>query len=49
VFKAGHGGTQALSAADSAALVEYLRSLDDSSAAAAALGAATEAPRQASR
>jgi YVTN family beta-propeller protein len=49
VFKAGHGGTQALSAADSAALVEYLRSLDDSSAAAAALGAASEAPRQASR
>ena len=49
VFQAGHGGTQALSAADRAALVEYLRSLDDSSAAAAAPVAAGEAPRQASR
>lgn len=32
VFAAGHGGTQSLSAADRGALVEYLRSLDASSA-----------------
>jgi len=32
VFAAGHGGTQALAAADRGALVEYLRSLDTSSA-----------------
>lgn len=33
VLAAGHGGTHALSAADRGALVEYLRSLDDRSAA----------------
>jgi hypothetical protein len=32
VFLAGHGGTHGLSAADRDALIEYLRSLDDSGA-----------------
>lgn len=45
VIAGGHGATRALSAADRAALVEYLRSLDDSEAALAVPAAARAAAR----